>query len=431
MPDAENKNDSAWNSLFAKHDIARRIEEDGCYVITADQIREFREPRLMAKFDHESNLPALFRKHGLSILPVSRGKYVISRFQCYMPLAAEPGTITHRKLPETIQSIDPGDITSEAVCINCALAAGIFADFLGEKQLTPTVSGRMGSGKFSFMIGGDGRDVEVRVDNAQIEIDAALEGSHRLFLVEAKRDLSSDFIIRQLFYPFKTWEHRTAKQVVPIYLVHSNGIFHLYEFRVADSRHYNSLRLVKSRRYAIEDTHIELGDVLEVARSTVSVPEPEIPFPQADRFERIVNLCELLRDGELSRDDVTKTYDFDSRQTNYYTDAGRYLGLLSRSADPGERKYALTDEAREILSLPYRERQLSFCRCILRHGIFRDIFLRSMSAGCLPDKPEIVRHMRAAGLYRINRDSTYLRRSSTIVGWIGWIADLWSAPRPL
>ena len=60
------------------------------------------------------------------------------------------------------------------------------------------------------------------------------------------------------------------------------------------------------------------------------IPEPNnIPFPQANSFERIINLCEILYENNtLSRDEITYRYDFDSRQTNYYTDAGRYLGLI-------------------------------------------------------------------------------------------------------
>ena len=46
---------------------------EGRFLISADQIREYREPRLMAKFDHRVNLPQIFAENGLAILPVSRG----------------------------------------------------------------------------------------------------------------------------------------------------------------------------------------------------------------------------------------------------------------------------------------------------------------------------------------------------------------------
>ena len=43
------------------------------------------------------------------------------------------------------------------------------------------------------------------VDSAQIEIDAAYEGEEFLSIFEAKMNISDDFIIRQLYYPYRTW----------------------------------------------------------------------------------------------------------------------------------------------------------------------------------------------------------------------------------
>lgn len=46
-------NDAAWESLFDKYHILAEIERNGQFVISANQIKEFREPRLMTKFDHK------------------------------------------------------------------------------------------------------------------------------------------------------------------------------------------------------------------------------------------------------------------------------------------------------------------------------------------------------------------------------------------
>lgn len=72
------KNDIAWEQLFDKYDILSHIEREIAVEITASQINEFREARLMTKFDHKRNLPKLFSKNHLSILPISRGSYLIS-----------------------------------------------------------------------------------------------------------------------------------------------------------------------------------------------------------------------------------------------------------------------------------------------------------------------------------------------------------------
>lgn len=68
-------NDTAWENLFDKYHILAEIERNGQFTISANQIKEFREPRLMTKFDHKVNLPTIFAENQLAILPVTRGDY--------------------------------------------------------------------------------------------------------------------------------------------------------------------------------------------------------------------------------------------------------------------------------------------------------------------------------------------------------------------
>lgn len=420
------KNDIAWEALFEKYDIWSQIEQEGCFFISAAQIREYREPRLMAKFDHWINLPRIFHKYKLAILPVSRKSYVISPFKAYAPFPPPEKNVSRMNLPTSLQSLDPESVPSEAIAINCALAAGILSDFLGEETLYPTVSGRMGSGQFDFFIqnAAQTRPSLVSVDNAQIEIDAAFEGSHSLALLEAKRDLSEDFLVRQLYYPFRRWYSRVTKKVRPIFLIYSNGIFRLYEYQFPDPTSYSSLCLVQQKQYSIENTFISARELREAARCPLRA-EPDIPFPQADSFERIINLCELLKAGKLTREQVTHQYAFDIRQTNYYTDASRYLGLTGRRREKGNKSvYFLTPEGQRIMNLNYRQRQLSLCNAILRHRVFREVLLLALDTGSLPDQSAIVSVMQQSELYHMGKASTYKRRASTVRGWIAWMLGL-------
>lgn len=423
------QNDMAWEALFSKYDILSQIDVHGQFIISASQIKEYREPRLMAKFDHNINLPHIFADNNLAILPISRGDYVISNFQAYQPFETLDETITRATLPAHIQSLDPNNVPSEAIAINCALASGMLADFLGEETLYPTVSGRMGSGQFDFGIHNSrsGAISPVQVNNSQIEIDAALEGIETLALLEAKRDLSEDFLVRQLYYPFRVWQSRVLKKVKPIFLVYSNGIYSLYEYEFQNPDVYNSLVLVRQKNYSIEDTDIEISDLMDViAQISSFVPEPCIPFPQADAFERVINICELLEAQPLSRDDVTEEYAFDIRQTNYYTDAARYLGLVERHYNhPDGRKpiYILSALGRMIMGLSYKKRQLALCKCILEHKVFHEAFLLCQN-GSIPDRNTIVQIMKQSDLFHVGSDSTYYRRASTVSGWINWMLDL-------
>lgn len=421
-----NLNDIAWENLFDKYEILSNIEKEGIYKISADKIKEFREPRLMVKFDHTRDLPKLFYENQLSILPITRGDYLISHFDAYHKFESDNSDVILKPLPEHIQSLNISNITSESIALNCAFVSGIIADFMGDDEVVPTVSGRMGTGDFSFEIN-DTQNKNyhtVNVNNSQIEIDAAYEGINSLTLFEAKREISDDFLIRQLYYPFRVWEKRITKPVKTVFLIYSNGMYRIYEYQFEDIKKYNSLRLVKQQTYSIENPHISIEDIQSVLQQTSINIEPNVPFPQADKFERVINLCELLSTQDMSRTNVTELYAFDSRQTNYYADAARYLGLIDKTQAKGKTRYSISKTGKNILNLKFREKQLSYCGLILSHKTFHKTLEIYLNEGKMPSDSEIIRIMKNSGLYKVESDSTFERRSSTVKGWINWIISL-------
>ena len=420
------KNDDAWEKLFDEHKILSHVEREGFFRISAEQIRKFREPRLMTKFDHKINLPKIFSSNELSILPVTRGDYLISHFEAWKNFEPTDSSVLSASLPEHLQSLDTKNIFSEALALNCAFASGIIADFTGDENIFSTVSGRMSSGTFDFKINDTCKNFphSVHVSNSQIEIDAAFEGIKFLTLIEAKRDLSDDFLIRQLYYPYRTWQNKISKPIKPIFLVYSNGIFYLREYAFAEPEDYNSLVLVQQKKYSVESTKITLADIQEILHEAKSTAEPPVPFPQADKFERVINICELLNEKILSRNEITAKYSFDVRQTNYYTDAARYLGLLEKSKLNGTVTYKLSDSGKKIFERGYKERQLIFCRKILSHKVFADTLKLYFERGEMPSTAEIISLMKNANLYNVAGDSTFERRTSTIKGWLNWIIGL-------
>lgn len=419
-------NDIAWEALFSKYDVLNQIDIKGRFGISATQIKEFREPRLMAKFDHTIKLPKIFINNQLSILPITRGDYVISNFVAYHKFEEDNVSITRVSPPTYLQSLDFNNIPSEAIALNCASASGIIAEFLQDEDIISTVSGRMNTGKFDFIINNSKNSTHycVQVNNSQMEIDAAYEGVNGLALFEAKRDLSEDFLIRQLYYPYRAWESRITKPVRTLFLVYSNGIYRLYEYMFQDVHNYNSLVLVNRKNYSIEDTTINITDIQEVLQKTTIEPEPQIPFPQADSFERVINICELLYEQELCRNDITEQYAFDERQTNYYTDAARYLGLIKRRKDGITTIYKLSETGKRILKLSYKQRQLAYCNCILSHKTFADTLRNYLNIGNMPTTNEIIQIMKLSNLFNIGSDSTFERRSRTVKGWLNWIIKL-------
>lgn len=417
-------NDRAWEQLFDKYHILDEISSNGSFIISADQIKEFREPRLMTKFDHKVNLPQIFTDNGLAVLPITRGDYMISTFSAYKEFETPSGEVQRVSIPAYVQSLMPQFLVSEAISLNCAYACGILNDFLEDEDIVSTVSGRMGSGDFEFDIRTSFGEKRLSVSNSQIEIDAAYEGIQYLSLFEAKRDLSDDFLVRQLYYPFRVWSDRITKPIKPVFLIFSNGIFYLYQYQFEIPGNYNSLRLVKQKNYILE-TEIALPDIENLLYTVRLTQEPDIPFPQANSMARIINLIELLNTSSMTKDEITSEYAFDSRQTNYYTDAGRYLGIIDKERDSeGNVVFSLSPEGRHIMSLPYKDRQLAIAAQILQHQAFRETLKLHLRSGEMPDAGAIVQIMKTAGLYHIDSDSTYYRRSSTIIGWVNWILGL-------
>ncbi len=422
------KNDIAWEYLFKKYDIFRAIERDGLFNITSEQINTVREARLMTKFDHHSNLPRIFAEHQLAILPITRGSYCISHFDVYQTITTKP-TVIPQSFPAHIESLDYDTITSEAAAVNCAYISGMIADFVEDEQLLPTVSGRMSSTAFTFTINHlrTGRDIPLEVTNAQIEIDGGYEGRRFLTLIEAKNALSHDFLIRQLYYPFRAWAKGITKQVKPVFLIYTNGVFSFYEYEFTDPLHYNALILKKQKNYRIDPHDIELDEIEHILHSVRIVPEPEIAFPQANSMKRIINLCELLHEeGELTSEAITTNYDFDVRQTRYYTDAGRYLGLLERQKTEDIISYALTETGRALFRLKHKARQLRIAELILRHRAFNDCLRHYFKTRKKPGRKEIIDIMMRSNLYGMKSRSTFERRATTVSSWLEWIRDLHS-----
>lgn len=423
---SDTKNDKAWKNLFYKYNIIDNIEKNGVFEITSEQINEFREARLMTKFDHKSHLPKLFTKNKLSILPITRGSYTISKFDAYKDFEELNTEITRVHFPEYIESIDYENITSEATALNCAYASLIISDFMDEGGVIPAVSGRMSSLSFEFTIDKikSNESILIKVTNSQIEIDGGFEGYESLAIIEAKNNLSEDFLIRQLYYPYRLWQSKVRKKVRPIFMTYSNDIFSFYEYKFQNPYNYNSLVLIRQKNYLIEQDEIKLDDIIDILHTIQMVVEPhEVPSPQANNFKRVINLCEELMDKDLKQEDIYTNYDFVPRQADYYVNAGRYLGLIDKSREGRTAIYSISELGKRILNQKYRTRQLSFVKLILSHKAFNDTLKLFLIKGEMPPIPQIMKIMKEANMSVVSED-TFKRRAESLASWINWIFDL-------
>ena len=459
--------DDKWELLFDRYEIAKKVSESCLFSITADQIREYKEPRLMTKFDTRESLPRVFGKN-LGILPVTRGSYVIGNFDLYEDFpeqfSGENGKesavqIRRVSLPDWYETIDGSEIRSEAAAINVMGLTGMLDDFLGEKNFRQTVSGRMASGKFSFfvrsrsggsssheakgMTGGSGMHgvngiaggsgihgvkstacCRIQVNNSQVEIDGGFESRESFAVLEGKNVVHSNFLVRQLYYPYRLWEAKLKKQVRPVFLVYSNNIFRLLEYEFTDRECYHSIRLVKEGLYSLEDTEITEAALYEVWKQTKVKPEPEVTFIQADSFEKVISLTEHLKEQPLSAAEIAERFGFRERQSDYYYNACKYLGLAEKRKDAdGIVRVALTDAGYGLLKLRYQPRQLEYVKLILEHRIFHELFEEMLRTGAVPEKRRICARMSEL---RLCGPSLIERRASSVAGWLRWMRGLYA-----
>ena len=392
----------AWKAIIEKYHILEHIEKDGCFPIKASQIKEFREPRLMAKWDSTDALPEVLRKNKINILPDSRSSYVLGDFLLYqeIPPLDEPVTrMEHVELPD-YESIDINNISSEANAINVLIISGILNDFLGTGENVSTFNGRMGTGCFTFEVDTHrGIKQKICVNNAQCEIDGGFENEASVVIMEAKNVVHEDFHIRQLYYPYRLWKDKVKKPIRLIFSVYSNRIYRLFEYRFKIPEDYSSIELVKSKNYSLQDTKITKEDLWEVRNHTTTrtdddMNDTDIPFIQANSMDRIISLLENLYENPMTGLQIAELMDFEPRQSDYYFNAGRYLGLFEKHADDKQRIVSLTPLGEKVFRLNYKKRQLKLVELILEHEIFGAFFDSMMLTGQLPDKNKIADEMR-------------------------------------
>ncbi|NES67298.1 MAG: translation elongation factor [Okeania sp. SIO2D1] len=412
------KNDVAWERLFEKYQILEEVNKNGFFKIEASQINQERESRLMAKFDHVVNLPEIFKDNFLSILPISRSQYIIGYFHIHLPVKY------HSKLesipwqfPREIETIDYTNLYSESSALLCAFNIGIIDDLVGSKTKF-TVSGRMSTGTFDFYIKNsiNNQSYSINVANSQCEIDAGFETDDCLILIEAKNYKVEDFLIRQLYYPYRLWSKKIGKRVVPVLMTYSNDIFSFFIYEFVDILDYNSITLVENKNYVIASDKIQISDIYLLLTQIKIIPEPpKIPFPQANKFERLIDLISLLLENDLTSDEITENYQFDERQTYYYTSAGKYLELITKQ----EKTFTLTNQAKDIFCQRYKLKYLKIIEKILEHEVFNQAFKLSLEIANIPSKKQIIQLLSESNL-KVG-DKTRERRASTVKNWIYWI----------
>ena len=434
----------AWNLLLQKYNILEEIKNNEIFYLKASQIREFREPRLMAKWDSSEQLPKPLKENNINILPVSRKLYVLGEFLLYEkipPLTEHVKQMTAVELPK-LETIDINNISSEANAINVLIISKILDDFLDTDENIATFNGKMNSGRFDFKVNTfRGNKAHIYVDNAQIEIDGGFENDKSVVILEAKNVLHEDFHIRQLYYPYRLWMEKVDKPIRCVFSIYTNKIFRLFEYKFVKKEDYSSIKLIKAKNYSLENTDISLEDIKNVYNKVVVKYDDDmskqletkenIPFVQADSFDRVISLLENMHNNYLRDSEIAELMHFGFtdqngnityRQSQYYYNAGKYLGLFEKIKDDDKKTVSkLTKLGEDIYNMDYRERQLTFVYLMLEHQIFYDIFRKTLDDGEIPSIQYISCKMEEMN---VCRKPQIKRRAQTVKSWINWIFNL-------
>ena len=427
----ERKAEEAWQGLIKKYQISERMAVYGQCDVSAEQMKEFREPRLMAKWDSEEVLPAALKDRKWNILPVSRGSYTLSDFKLYEKLpdfspGKEPMEEMH--FAASYESIDFRQITSEANAIHVLLLSDALDRFLGAEGTVETFNGRMGTGDFHFSVDSfSGNRRKVSVTSAQCEIDGGFENDENVIIMEAKNVLHPDFHVRQLYYPYRLWRSRVRKPIRLIFSQYYNRVFRLLEYGFTDAENYSSIRLLREQCYSLDDTKITKDDLIGRWERTQAVYSDDcrlsgaVPFPQADTFGRVISLLEQLGKGGMTGNEIASLMQFRERQSDYYFNAGKYLGLFEKVSTWRGKVIGLTKLGEELNRMTYKERQLKLVELLLSHKIFHRLFGKMLDRGAPISKEEIKEDMLRLS---VCSDKVADRRAGTVQSWLAWAWDL-------
>ena len=229
-----------WDDLVYRLNLD--LNSDYIYYIKAKQIKEItkQEPRLMAKMDTLESVPFVLRKTERFLLPTSRSEYAILKGIGYhIPEDIQNKLITHFSHLTFPQSALRTE--SESVFLDYANSCGLLENFTKQSGLVLTMRNRTTTPAFSFFV----NDKTIKVNHAQIEIDACYESLKQIIIFEAKIGVPSSFSIKQLYYPFRTYlEQNKEVRSILFCLEPKEKIYSFWEYKFSSYDRPESMRLV-------------------------------------------------------------------------------------------------------------------------------------------------------------------------------------------
>jgi hypothetical protein len=430
MPKSDNAsriNDVAWQKICDGTNLLQSIAKTGSFRISANELKvlsEQEQPRLLVKFDFDFQRPKIFKINKLNILPLKRGSYIVyhdpeNRTYCDLQHDFEgrrPKPYQSSTNLENLDTLAKGVCSSESDAIQLALLSSLLSHFTGLKDLVHTKGGKFGSKEFMVKLPGSGE--LILVDKSQMEVDGIFESvnSNGILLVEAKIGFHTNFHIRQLVYPYIWLKSQSKKRIIPLLLCYSGGEFRLTEFAIGE--HFGDVKVVRQEYFVIEKYGLSSGDIATLTRFSASPKEMlDVPFPQADDMDMVIDVVRLVNDGRWSKEKFVEVFGYVPRQADYYLNAARYLGFVNSSAQ-------ISEDGRNFLAEKYR---INRTEIILRRMLSRPALREAISLlGKHNNQAIEISVNDLKSLVDKHRPGEYsaetlLRRAMTVKCWLRWL----------
>lgn len=439
---SEKQRDRAWETIFSELNLLDMIESDDIALISMKDVKRIseREPCILARIDCSSNLPSIFEKNHLCILQANgRDEYAIGRFNAFTKLDYNHVDYVKKQLPiETYKINNPLETRRESDVILAAFNYGLLSNILGlesDSDLKMASFGRRDTEPFDFnidILNKSGNKIvdshNIKVNNTQMELGGVFEDPDNIIIVEAKQEKHDDFITRQLYYPYRALadiSERAEKTIYNVFLTASNGSIYTHVYKVEDKMSYNSMKQIECIRYDFFKP-ISISEVRSVLDKVQIVDESsDTIFPQANNMDRIFETLYVVKENKgITASEIGTRISLTGRQGGYYSSACLYLGLLYRIKCGFSYAYFLTDFGSEMLSKPWKERNLMMIEAVARHNIFNYFIRQYLDSWKRPVQAEIAKWL-GNNVDKMNVDNgTPSRRASTVLGWMDWIIQI-------
>lgn len=397
---------AAWETVFNQKKFDTELD---LHFITAKEVKALsgEEPRLMAKSDSSNDLAPIFKKYGYFLLPISSSEYAIVRGNGFHILERLRSTENFQsRVKFSLATMHRN--TSEMQYLDYSHMAGVIEEVIGRGTLYPSIRGREGSGSFDFNVG----DTKIDVKSAQIEVDLGLEGEDCIVLLEAKSKTPEDFIIRQLYYPYRRFNNLAPnKSIIPVFFTFDakTRSYNYWVYKFDETHNYNSISLVGTHSYLITTAdEIVPEDIYPVANVYKDI------IPQANDLDKVQELIFKVKEGVNNAVSIAEHFGFDRRQSSYYREAAEALGFITLKGNT----YYLTDSGLHLISLEIQERNLYFARVISNFDLVKRSLDLLRTQGKLSQNSLariIAQHSDLSG-------TTVPRRASSLFAWLRWIS---------